>query len=142
MRLPRLDALKNSRLARTVFGEKSSASLPDTQVRQSRWQAVSVDTGWTCCAASRELEGRYFLVAEAPALPLPGCDEANCECAYRHHADRRQAARRDDDMGLSGLGLRPADERRRGRDRRAGKSPEAVTDYFAHVSSARGTRSI
>ena len=142
MRLPKIDALKNSRLARTVFGEKSSASLPTSEARKSRWQAVSIATGWTCCGAARELEGRYFLVAEAPELPLPGCDQGECECAYRHHADRRQGARRDDDMGLSGLGLRPADERRRGGDRRAGKSAENVTDYYGHVSSARATRSM
>jgi hypothetical protein len=52
-----------------------------------------------CCEAVKELHGKRFLSAEAPALPITGCDQAHCHCDYIHHEDRRVEVRRDD-VGL------------------------------------------
>lgn len=47
------------------------------------------------CPAARRLGETRFLVAQAPRLPLADCDlPDDCECVYRHHADRRARERR------------------------------------------------
>lgn len=52
-----------------------------------------------CCEAVKALHGKRFLSAEAPILPIQGCDQAHCECDYVHHDDRRYDNRRTD-VGL------------------------------------------
>lgn len=47
-----------------------------------------------CCQAIKDLDGKRFLSVEAPMLPLQNCDQANCNCDYVHHADRRSELRR------------------------------------------------
>ena len=59
-----------------------------------------VSTGEMCPAAERTSE-QIFLAAHAPQLPLAGCN-GNCKCRYKYHTDRRQDARRDQDVGLPG----------------------------------------
>jgi len=54
-----------------------------------RFHGVSVRPALVCCTAVQALAGQRFLSDEAPALPLPGCDQASCQCAYAHHRDRR-----------------------------------------------------
>jgi len=56
----------------------------------------------SACDAVRALADERFLPNEAPSLPVEGCDAAVCKCTYRHHADRRDAPRRDADVGLPG----------------------------------------
>lgn len=64
------------------------------------FHAVSVKADWRRpCGAARELGERRFLPPEAPALPLPGCESANCTCRYEHHDDRREDLRRAADEG-------------------------------------------
>ena len=53
------------------------------------YHAVSIDLGSKACAAARQQEGRRFLSASAPMLPLKGCTQAVCQCRYVHHQDRR-----------------------------------------------------
>lgn len=53
------------------------------------FHAVSIETGARCCSQSRANEGRRFLAASAPKLPLPGCTMVKCQCRYVHHKDRR-----------------------------------------------------
>jgi hypothetical protein len=59
------------------------------------YHAVSVTPCPVACSFARRLRGRRFLSREAPQLPLPGCPLANCQCAYKHHDDRRRKLRRD-----------------------------------------------
>jgi hypothetical protein len=49
-----------------------------------------------CCEAVKALHGKRFLSAEAPQLPIQGCDQAHCHCDYIHHEDRRVEIRRND----------------------------------------------
>ncbi len=53
------------------------------------YHSVSVETDPKCCKEVREIEGRRFLAAAAPKLPLLGCGAAACVCRYVHHNDRR-----------------------------------------------------
>lgn len=61
------------------------------------YHAVSIACGTSACNEARQVQGVRFLSAEAPRLPLRGCDAARCACRYQHHADRREADRRNDD---------------------------------------------
>jgi hypothetical protein len=81
------------------------------------YHAVSIQPGPAACGPARRLRDRRFLSAEAPALPLEGCDEGRCTCRYRHHDDRRQDPRRASDRGFPLAELRGG-ERRVGHGRR------------------------
>jgi hypothetical protein len=54
-----------------------------------RFHGVSIREGLHSCPAAQALRGQRFLSEEAPALPLAGCDQKACQCAYAHHRDRR-----------------------------------------------------
>jgi hypothetical protein len=85
-----------------------------------KWHAVSIVAKGICCGLARSLYANRFLSAEAPRLPLPECTmPSSCQCAYKHHEDRRARARRSDELH----GIRRArwtlEERRTRSDRRA-----------------------
>ncbi len=71
----------------------------DAQVRSGRvvehrrvgnpFHAVSIEPGHRACPEARAREGKRFLSAAAPMLPLKGCSNASCQCRYQHHEDRR-----------------------------------------------------
>ena len=67
---------------------------PATQ--HSNFHCVETHHHSQCCQAVKELHGKRFLSAEAPILPVQGCDQANCACDYIHHEDRRVEVRRTD----------------------------------------------
>lgn len=54
------------------------------------YQAVSIMTPRLCCQSATTIEGRKFLVPEAPRLPLADCDHGSCKCGYIRHTDRRE----------------------------------------------------
>lgn len=74
------------------------------------------------CARARQDNGTTFLTYDAPPIPLPGCDVAECDCAYfavpgrrsgkdrRSGVERRTSVRFDPDKK----------DRRSGKDRRRG----------------------
>jgi hypothetical protein len=35
-----------------------------------------------------------WLYAQAPRVPVPGCDAPRCDCRYKHFPDRRMVDRR------------------------------------------------
>jgi hypothetical protein len=89
-------------------------------VRRMCTHAVSVESDSMVCDAARKLGDQRFLSAEAPPLPLPGCDRGRCECRYVHHEDRRVGEeRRMPFTAFGGFGLQsPEGERRKRLDRR------------------------
>lgn len=86
------------RARRTAAARESGASRPASlasqrgSLRQAiarRFHGVSVRPGLHSCKPVQALTGQRFLSEEAPALPLAGCDQDACQCAYAHHRDRR-----------------------------------------------------
>lgn len=71
------------------------------------------------CIAVQRLSGQRFLSKEAPPIPLPECDAANCRCRYVHFEDRRQNDdRRNPHPVLVHVGGYHGPERRSGERRR------------------------
>ena len=65
-----------------------------TSVKDS-WKAVAIVAGDSACTAATQLRGKRFLSRNAPRLPLPECSKQDqCQCKYRHLADRRGSQRR------------------------------------------------
>lgn len=98
---------------------KGPAGLNRKQAR--KFHGVSVKPGRQACKAAQDLVGQRFLPDEAPAMPLPGCDQAKCHCGYGHHGDRRDKEDRRSGWGTFG-GFTPSvpggNRRGKGRDRR------------------------
>lgn len=137
MTLPRLDALKFLNFGAPKSPAKSTKRAPAARNAKRGFQAVSIATGWPSCAAARELEGQRFLAKDAPHLPLPGCDQTSCDCAYQRYADRRDGPRRDAELGLRGTGFRPVEEQRHSSDRRTENrllGAEPAKNYFEHAT--------
>jgi hypothetical protein len=83
-----------------------------------RWHAVGIVPTARSCDAARACRDRRYLSAEAPALPLKGCDAVRCECRYGHFDDRRRGPRRGEEKGGIPHKATQADRRER-RGRRA-----------------------
>jgi hypothetical protein len=66
------------------------------------------------CKAVQSCTGKRYLSAEAPKLPLAGCDAAQCKCRYVHRDDRRAGPRRASDTSVSQQRAWQGKERRRG----------------------------
>lgn len=82
--------------------------------------AVEIRPCLEACRAAWSLEARRYLQAEAPALPLAGCDAATCSCRYIKYRDRRAGDdRRFFAHPLGGTGIGGVANRRDGQvDRR------------------------
>jgi len=72
--------------------QNRAADKPTSQPgkKNNPFRAVSIRSGLTPCTAAQKLSGRRYFLNDAPALPLEGCDAANCECRFVRHADRRE----------------------------------------------------
>jgi hypothetical protein len=95
-------------------------SPPEIEPAGTKYHSVSIRLALIPCAAAIQLQGQRFVSAEAPQLPLAGCDQPDCECRYQHHADRRDSMERRDGFGRFG-GFDPnlhGEERRILKDRR------------------------
>ena len=93
----------------------------------TRYHAVSIRLRESsACDAVRALAGDRFLPSEAPLLPVDGCDAAICKCTYRHHDDRRDAPRRDSDVGLPARAPAHGDQRLNPGRREADREAHAV----------------
>lgn len=102
--------------------------------RTPSYEAVSVRPCLEACRVAWDQQGMRYLSAEAPELPLPGCDAGKCTCRYVHHEDRRGAEDRRDAVGqFGGINPRSGKEDRRSagnRDRRRGNAPARAASYF------------
>ena len=113
--------LLKTRPAPKISEARKSGPETGKAVKKEAWHSVSIIRGRQACAAVVQLNGQKWLSAQAPQLPIKGCDK-QCECRYRHHADRRSADRRE----TSGLVSAPPKdgERRTGQiDRRRKDEP-------------------
>ncbi len=130
---------------RPGYGLWSRWRRKTTAPSRSPFHAVSVDAPKHACSAVNELSAKKFLPAEAPRLPLVGCDQPdNCRCRYQHHADRRGEPRRADEAGLPSSASDRVENRRVQKGRRATdvvveSAPDSApaVDYFEHTSTIR-----
>ena len=123
--------------------KQSFARRPTGQGKKtsgSRYHAVSIILPSDACDAAKLLVGTRFLAAQAPVLPVDGCDGASCSCKYQHHDDRREGLRRAEEIGLPSQP--PTDEERRtslGRraeDQDNNAEPESGgVDYFSYLTA-------
>lgn len=77
-----------------------------------RWHAVTIVPSSAACFVSQACKRNRYLSADAPRLPLSGCDAGHCDCKYRHFTDRRTAARRWEERGAPAAA--PVADNRRG----------------------------
>ena len=83
-----------------------------------RFHAVSVIAGAHACPTALSLKGIRHLSADAPRLPLVGCNHPDtCGCRFLHHSDRRAGPRRRIELEERDQ-PRENNERRRMRGRR------------------------
>ena len=109
---------KSGHTARASAAPRGEAAGRGGRVAR-RYAAVQVRRGRDACAAVGAFRDQVILAADAPALPVAGCDRAQCGCRYEFLADRRQDDRRtpygvEHGMVIGDAGL----DKRRGRDRR------------------------
>ena len=101
--------------------ERKDRRISPVQKDRAKYHAVSIKPGAYACSAANEIAGQRFLATEAPNLPLPGCDAAECDCHFAHHNDRRTGKDRRSPFTSGGLAAATgtfAGERRKGEDRR------------------------
>ncbi|HEX6572352.1 MAG TPA: hypothetical protein VF055_10030 [Steroidobacteraceae bacterium] len=90
------------------------AGYTGTRSSRLRFHAVTVLPGADACPQAQSLLGVRVLSAEAPRLPIGGCDRPDrCDCRFKHHDDRRAGQRRRVDRSP------PLTERRSVQGRRA-----------------------
>lgn len=108
-------ALWSSRSNKRVK-KKTNKPAQNTKPGNNPYHCVAVKIPYDACEAVMQLHGKRFLSAEAPQLPLAGCDQ-HCECTFKHYDDRRQEDRRDA-FNSSGIHYSGEKNRRLGSDRR------------------------
>jgi hypothetical protein len=91
-----------------------------TRSTRLRFHAVTVLPGTDACPQAQSVRGVRLLSAEAPRLPMAGCDRPDqCLCRFKHHDDRRAGERRSAERPKI-----PRDERRSVLGRRGTDWPE------------------
>ncbi len=92
---------------RAANDKKSNKKPAATERRVSEiatpYHAVAIRPGRRICNAVNEIHGKRMLSSEAPLLPLPGCDIADCSCSYVHYKDRRSGKDRRSPFNSGGL---------------------------------------
>ncbi len=104
-----------------------------TSQAASRYRAASILASRCACDAVKIVEGKRFLAAQAPMLPLQDCSADRCTCRYVRHEDRRssQGDRRalfSLQTDLYGIDGQPDRRRKQGR-RRADRESELGDAY-------------
>ena len=108
-----------------VSGRKGAAP-------RSRYATVVIIPGLCPCNAVADFAGRKILERAAPALPVPGCTEAKCQCRFQPRGDRRGDDDRRFTYGkatLAGLTTNQKN-RRKQTQRRHTKRPVQARAYF------------
>jgi hypothetical protein len=109
--------LSNWLLRRRIDAQVRNSNRPVEHRRIGNpYHAVSIEPGPRACEAARSAEGKRFLSATAPMLPLKGCTNASCQCRYVHHNDRRN--QRDRRVNFANPHVHSMADRRSGGGRR------------------------
>ena len=96
------------------------------------YRAASILPQGCACTSVKAVRGKRYLMAEVPILPLPECNQSQCQCRYVRHEDRRQ---KDERRALYSLqsdlySVNEAADRRRGQGRRKTDwEPDTAGDF-------------
>lgn len=71
-----------------------ASKTKQTKKNTSPYRSVVIEPAHQACQAAKSLENTPILMSEAPALPLPSCDQESCNCKFIKYDDRRQEKRR------------------------------------------------
>lgn len=110
-----------SRIRRGGADAADTGSSSGAVKKDPTYHAVSIKYSGSACDAAKAMAGVRFLSTEAPRLPLPECDAAECQCRFAHHPDRRSNRDRRSPFAPGGFGGGTgsfAKERREKKDRR------------------------
>lgn len=126
------------------------AKKPEQEKSVTPYHAVAIRCNDNSCQVAIDSQFQRHLSAEAPLLPLDGCDRPDqCECRYQHYEDRRGEPRRRSDHGLSNQSDSNREERRQVKSRRAEDVPEeeqpfsvSEDSYYEHVGDTIRTATI
>lgn len=115
---------RHERNHKAKFGHDPEHPVDVVALPRGKYEAVTIRVCNLPCKAVLEKRDAVFLVAEAPPLPLPGCNRScNCEWVHRpdrrYRAERRQCAGQDHDLD----GIQSTIEQRAGQDRRRKRAP-------------------
>ena len=83
-------------VAAVVFYLKQGKSKAKTTARPVRndaelqvsYKALGIVCDDGACEGAKVHQGKRYLIADAPHLPLPDCQQ-DCQCRYEHYPDRR-----------------------------------------------------
>ncbi len=108
-------------VAALIWWRSRSKHLPTpsaTEADPGKYRCVEVHSGQGACDAVKGLETIRFLSAEAPRLPVSGCNARKCGCTYGHYSDRRHDHRRHPYDRLRSVAAAVGGDRRLRPDRR------------------------
>jgi len=109
-------AIWSSHSSKKSSNKNTGQIKPEVKSTISPYHCVEVKMPYDACEEVLKLHGKRFLSAEAPMLPVSGCDQ-HCSCKFKHHNDRRLEDRRDA-FSPSGIHFSGEKNRRLGGDRR------------------------
>ena len=102
--------------AKKIDSSKRTQFNTVTKSSTSPYHCVEIKMSYDACEEVLKLYGKRYLSAEAPMLPVAGCDQ-QCKCKFKHYEDRRHDDRRDA-FSSSGIHFSGEKNRRLGGDRR------------------------
>jgi hypothetical protein len=118
----RTGSSKNS-AAKQRSADVRAGKTEKDRLQPQKFNAISIIPGLECCQAANDAKDKRVLVDEAEHLPLKDCDQiASCQCAYKHHSDRRSEDDRRNLVGSLSTAINLGNDvtnQRSGRDRRA-----------------------
>jgi hypothetical protein len=71
----------------------STLNSQQTDSTHTKFRSVIIKQGRNACQAAKNHGDTPMLMNEAPALPLPACNQ-NCQCKFLKYDDRRREDRR------------------------------------------------
>ena len=81
---------KKTRAKAPRKGHKVSTAGKRKLAVANDFPSVSIQFGPSACQAVKDLTDQRFLADDAPSVPLPNCNSANCTCKFVHHDVRRE----------------------------------------------------
>ncbi len=103
-RAPRVEppAAEAARAAPQTSDVSTAERFEVPAARRRRHFGALLRPGPNACDAAKALSGKRYLTQEAPVLPLPECDAADCRCQILPLDDRRSGHDRRDSFSAYG----------------------------------------